>query len=165
MAEQTETGHALPAPASRHVVSRESLKLAVKRPEGRQRVVLLAEDDSRVREAIRLLIELQGCTVIEAGDGWQASAFASAYTGPIDLLVSDAVMPGMTGPAVCDLVRRQRPDLPALFVSGHAQDAVFPGGVLPARAAFLRKPFTPQEFAAAFEQLVPQLTEGPRRVA
>jgi CheY-like chemotaxis protein len=119
-------------------------------------VVLLAEDDDRVRDAIRLLIELQGCTVIEAADGWQASAFASCYSGHIDLLVSDAVMPGMTGPAVCDLVRRQRPDLPALFVSGHAQDVVFPGGVLPPAALFLRKPFTPQEFAIAFENLVPQ---------
>jgi CheY-like chemotaxis protein len=153
-----------PTPAAGRHLSRESLQLATRRPEGRQHVVLLAEDDSRVRDAIRLLIELQGCTVIEAADGWQAAAFASAYSGHIDLLVSDAVMPGMTGPAVCDLVRQTRPDLPALFVSGHAQDVVFPGGALPHTAAFLRKPFTPQEFALEFERLVPR-AEGPRRVA
>jgi two-component system, cell cycle sensor histidine kinase and response regulator CckA len=100
--------------------------------------------------------------VIEAADGWQAAAFASAYAGHIDLLVSDAVMPGMTGPAVYDLVRRQRPDLPAIFISGHPLDIVFPGGVLPTAAAFLQKPFTPQDFAATFAHLVPGLAIGPR---
>jgi CheY-like chemotaxis protein len=163
MVERPEATRALPPVVSRHTVSQESLELATRRPDGRQRVVLLAEDDTRVREAIRLLIELQGCTVIEAADGRQAAAFASAYSGPIDLLVSDAVMPGLTGPAVCDLVRRQRPDVPALFVSCHSQDVVFPGGILPAAAAFLRKPFTPSDFALAFERLVSS-TEGPRRV-
>jgi two-component system, cell cycle sensor histidine kinase and response regulator CckA len=165
MVDTTTTGKTQPASSGRPLVSRESLQLATRRPAGRQPVVLLAEDDARVREAIRLLIEMQGCTVIEAADGWQAAAFASAYSGPIDLLVSDAVMPGMTGPAVYDLVRRQRPDLPAIFVSGHPQDAVFPGGVLPPAAEFLHKPFTPQDFARAFATLVPGVALGPRRVA
>jgi CheY-like chemotaxis protein len=159
------TGKTPSASSGRPLVSRESLQLATRRPAVRQPVVLLAEDDARVREAIRLLIEMQGCTVIEAADGWQAAAFASAYAGPIDLLVSDAVMPGMTGPAVYDLVRRQRSDLPALFVSGHPREAVFPGGVLPPAAAFLHKPFTPQDFALAFAHLVPGEVIGPRLVA
>jgi CheY-like chemotaxis protein len=158
----TISGKTQPASSGRSLVSRESLQLATRRPAGRQPVVLLAEDDARVREAIRILIEMQGCTVIEAADGWQAAAFASAYAGHIDLLVSDAVMPGMTGPAVYDLVRRQRPDLPAIFISGHPLDIVFPGGVLPTAAAFLQKPFTPQDFAATFAHLVPGLAIGPR---
>lgn len=166
MADGTMSERALPPAAAigRHVVSPESLQLAARRPQGRQPVVLLAEDDAKVREAIRLLIELQGCTVIEAGDGWQAAAFASAFAGTIDLLVADAVMPGMTGPAVYDLVRRQRPDLPAIFVSAHPLDVVFPGGILPPSTTFLHKPFAPRDFAEAFEQLVPR-HEGPRRVA
>lgn len=163
MPDTTISGKTQPASSGgRSLVSRESLQLATLRPAGRQPVVLLAEDDSRVREAIRILIEMQGCTVIEAADGWQAAAFASAYAGPIDLLVSDAIMPGMTGPAVYDLVRRQRPELPALFISGHARDIVFPGGVLPPATAFLQKPFTPQDFAATFAQLVPAVAVGPR---
>jgi two-component system cell cycle sensor histidine kinase/response regulator CckA len=167
MADMTISAKTQPQPASsgRPLVSRESLQLATRRPAGRQPVVLLAEDDARVREAIRILIEMQGCTVIEAADGWQAAAFASAYAGPIDLLVSDAVMPGMTGPAVYDLVRRQRPELPALFISGHAREVVFPGGNLPPAAAFLQKPFTPQDFAATFAQLVPGVEVGQSRVA
>jgi CheY-like chemotaxis protein len=166
MVDTTISGKTQPASSGgRSLVSRESLQLATRRPAGRQPVVLLAEDDARVREAIRILIEMQGCTVIEAADGWQAAAFASAYAGPIDLLVSDAVMPGMTGPAVYDLVRRQRPELPALFISGHAREVVFPGGTLPPAAAFLQKPFTPQDFAATFAQLVPGVAIGPHLAA
>jgi CheY-like chemotaxis protein len=162
MPDTTISGKTQPASSGRTQVSRESLQLATQRVAGRRRVVLLAEDDDRVREAIRTVIEMQGCTVIEAADGWQAAAFASAYAGPIDLLVSDAVMPGMTGPAVYDLVRRQRPELPALFISGYPRDVVFPNGVLPPAAAFLQKPFTPQDFAGTFAQLVPGASAGPR---
>ena len=148
------------------VVSREQLQLANRRPAGRQPVVLLAEDNALVREAIRMLIEMQGCTVIEAADGSQALAFGSAYAGRIDLFVSDAMMPGLNGPEVFKMLRRQRPDLPALFVSGYAQERVFPNGSLPPGAAYLHKPFTPSDFAQAFEQLVLHGDrEGPRRVA
>jgi two-component system, cell cycle sensor histidine kinase and response regulator CckA len=148
------------------VVSPESLELANRRPAGRQPVVLLAEDNALVREAIRMLIEMQGCTVIEAKDGSQALAFGTAYAGPIDLFVSDAMMPGLNGPEVFKMLRHQRSDLPALFVSGYAQERVFPNGSLPSGAAFLHKPFSPGEFAKAFEHLVLQTAlQGPRRVA
>jgi two-component system, cell cycle sensor histidine kinase and response regulator CckA len=145
------------------VVSRESLALANRRPAGRQPVVLLAEDNALVREAIRMLIEMQGCTVIEAADGNQALAFGTAYAGRIDLFVSDAMMPGLSGPEVFKMLRRQRADLPGLFVSGYTVDRVFPNG-MPPGAAYLHKPFSPSEFADAFEQLVAQAI-GPRRVA
>jgi CheY-like chemotaxis protein len=155
------TSDALPS----RVLSRESLQLASRRPAGRQPVVLLAEDNALVREAIRMLIEMQGCTVIEAADGSQALAFGTAYAGRIDLFVSDAMMPGLNGPDVFTMLRRQRPDLPALFVSGYVQERVFPNG-LPAGAAYLHKPFTPTDFAQAFEQLVAKSDrQGPRRVA
>jgi two-component system cell cycle sensor histidine kinase/response regulator CckA len=153
------------------VVSRESFELANRdlahrRPADRQPVVLLAEDNALVREAIRMLIEMQGCTVIEAADGSQALAFGTAYAGRIDLFVSDAMMPGLSGPEVFTLLRRHHADLPALFVSGYDQERVFPKGSLPPGAAYLHKPFTPNDFAQAFEQLVLQVTrEGPRRVA
>jgi two-component system cell cycle sensor histidine kinase/response regulator CckA len=151
---------------SSRVVSPESLQLANRRPAGRQPVVLLAEDNALVREAIRMLIEMQGCTVIEAADGSQALAFGTAYAGRIDLFVSDAMMPGLNGPDVFKMLRRQRPDLPALFVSGYVQERVFPNSSLPTGAAYLHKPFTPTDFAQAFERLVAQTDrEGPRRVA
>jgi two-component system cell cycle sensor histidine kinase/response regulator CckA len=165
MLETTTPERPMAEPVHRRVVSRESLELANRRPvSGRQPVVLLAEDNALVREAIRMLIEMQGCTVIEAADGNQAVAFGTAYAGRIDLFVSDAMMPGLNGPEVFKIIRRERPDLPGLFVSGYAQERVFPNGSMPPGAAFLHKPFTPTEFARAFEQLVADY-QGPRRVA
>ncbi len=152
-----------PRSSARHVVSSESLHLATRRPAGRQSVVLLAEDDQQVREAIRMLIELQGCTVIEAADGSQAVAFATAFAGPIDLLVADVLMPGLPGPAVCDTIRRQRPNLPTLFVSACDPAEAFKGSAMPDTAAYLQKPFTPSQFAEVFERL--RGSDGPRRVA
>jgi two-component system cell cycle sensor histidine kinase/response regulator CckA len=163
MLDTTSPERPMPETVHRRVVTRESLELANRRPAaGRQPVVLLAEDNAQVREAIRMLIEMQGCTVIEAADGNQAVAFGTAYAGRIDLFVSDAMMPGLNGPDVFKMIRRDRPDLPGLFVSGYAQERVFPNGTLPSGAAFLHKPFTPSEFARAFEKLV---ADHERRVA
>lgn len=141
--------------ASGHAVSLESLRLATRRVGGRQPVVLLAEDDARGREALRMLIEMQGCTVIEAADGAQALAFGTTFAGQIDLFVSDAMMPGLTGPQVYEHLQKVRPDLPALFVSGYLEREVFPAGALPPGTAFLQKPFRPSDFAEAFERLAP----------
>jgi len=116
--------------------------------------VLLADDDPVVRQVIRLLLELQGDTVIEAEDGTQAVARAEAHAGPIHLLLTDVMMPGLTGPEVCDVIRQQRPDLPTLFISGYFPEAVFPDRRLPAHAAFLSKPFMPDELAEVVERLI-----------
>jgi two-component system, cell cycle sensor histidine kinase and response regulator CckA len=124
------------------------------RPGDRPRVVLLADDDPVVRQVVRLLIELQGDTVIEAGDGAQAVSCAAAHDGPIDLLLTDVMMPGLTGPQACDVIRQQRPDLPTLFISGYFPEAVFPNQQLPPRAAFLSKPFMPEELAETVDRLL-----------
>jgi two-component system, cell cycle sensor histidine kinase and response regulator CckA len=120
----------------------------------RPRVVLLADDDPVVRQVVRLLIELQGDTVLEAEDGAHAVASAAAHDGPIDLLLTDVMMPGLTGPQACDVIRQQRPDLPTLFISGYFPEAVFPDARLPPRAAFLSKPFMPDELAEVVDRLL-----------
>jgi CheY-like chemotaxis protein len=124
------------------------------RPDARPRVVLLADDDPIVRQVVRLLIELQGDTVLEAEDGAHAVASAAAHDGPIDLLLTDVMMPGLTGPQACDQIRQQRPGLPTLFISGYFPEAVFPDARLPPRAAFLSKPFMPEELAEVVDRLL-----------
>lgn len=131
-----------------------------RRPEG-PRVVLLADDDPVVRQVVRLLIELQGDTVIEAEDGAQAVSRAAAHDGPIDLLLTDVMMPGLTGPQVCDTIRQQRPDLPTLFISGYFPEAVFPDQRLPPNAAFLSKPFLPDELAESVDRLLAEPGQPP----
>jgi CheY-like chemotaxis protein len=125
-------------------------------------VVLLADDDPVVRQVLRLLIELQGDTVLEAEDGPQAVACASAHPGQIDLLLTDVMMPGLTGPQVCDVIRQERPNLPTLFISGYFPEAVFPDQRLPPHAAFLAKPFMPEELAEVVERLLRE-AGGPTR--
>jgi CheY-like chemotaxis protein len=135
-----------------------------RRPDG-PRVVLLADDDPVVRQVVRLLIELQGDTVIEAEDGAQAVSCAATHDGPIDLLLTDVMMPGLTGPQVCDTIRQQRPGLPTLFISGYFPEAVFPDQRLPPRAAFLSKPFMPDELAETVDRLLGEADEPPRPVS
>jgi CheY-like chemotaxis protein len=70
------------------------------------------------------------------------------------LLLTDVMMPGLTGPQACDVIRQQRPDLPTLFISGYFPEAVFPDARLPPRAAFLSKPFMPDELAEVVDRLL-----------
>jgi CheY-like chemotaxis protein len=126
-------------------------------------VVLLADDDPVVRQVVRLLIELQGDTVLEAEDGVKAVACAESHAGPIDLLLTDVMMPGLTGPQACDVIRRQRPNLPTLFISGFFPEAIFPDRRLPPRSAFLSKPFLPDELSEVVERLLSDVGKPPDR--
>jgi CheY-like chemotaxis protein len=112
------------------------------------RTILLVEDDPVVRHVVRLLLEL------EAKDGEEALIILSGYHGALDLLLTDVMMPGLSGADVCERVRAGRPGLPTLFISGFYPEAVFPDQRLPAGAAFLAKPFMPEELIEAVDELL-----------
>jgi two-component system, cell cycle sensor histidine kinase and response regulator CckA len=109
-----------------------------------------------MRDLMRLIIEMQGCTVIEAENGRHAVAFAEGLARRIDVLVMDAQLAALSGHAVCETVRRYHPRIPALFISGAVPEDVFPDQKLPRGTAFLPKPFTPSQFAEVFDKLVTQ---------
>ncbi len=104
--------------------------------------VLLAEDDPAVREVTAAMLAQRGYRVLRAPDGQAALEMARAHPGPIPLLVTDIVMPGMTGPELADALRRERAGLRTLFISGYTDDAVVRQGVLEAGMPYLQKPFT-----------------------
>jgi PAS domain S-box-containing protein len=104
--------------------------------------LLVVEDDEQVRGLTRMALETLGYTVLEAPGGPEAVHLAGAHAGPIDLLVTDVVMPGVSGREVAEAVRMGRPGVRVLFVSGYTDDAVIRHGVLTAEMAFLQKPFT-----------------------
>lgn len=104
--------------------------------------VLLVEDDDSVREVIRLILQSLGYSVLEARGGAEALELSASFRGPLDLLLTDVVMPGMNGREVAEAVDKQRPGVKVLYVSGYTDDAVVRHGVLRAEAAFLRKPLT-----------------------
>ena len=124
------------------------------------RRILLVEDDPVVRHVVRLLLELEGDTVLEAKDGEEALTLATAYEGTLDLLLTDVMMPGLSGAEVCDKVRLGRPGLPTLFISGFYPEAVFPEQKLPADSAFLAKPFMPEELMEAVDALFAKIAGG-----
>lgn len=118
------------------------------------RTILLVEDDPVVRHVVRLLLELEGDIVLEAKDGDDALTVLDGYTGALDLLLTDVMMPGLSGAEVCERVRLGRPGLPTLFISGFYPEAVFPDQRLPEDSAFLAKPFMPEELIDAVDELL-----------
>jgi two-component system, chemotaxis family, CheB/CheR fusion protein len=109
-------------------------------------VILLIEDEDAVRRLARVILEASGYVVYEAGNGREGLALCEAHQGPIDLLVTDVVMPELGGREVAERALKLRPDMRVLFVSGHTQDVLLKGGIQKG-AAFLQKPFTPAGLA------------------
>ncbi|MGH7506880.1 MAG: response regulator, partial [Longimicrobiales bacterium] len=110
--------------------------------------ILLVEDESAVRALTSRVLRKYGYTVIEAPSGDEAVQLARRHTGTIDLLVTDVVMPGMSGREVADRIRASRPDTRILFTSGYTPEAILQHRVVTEGAPFLAKPFTPASLAA-----------------
>jgi len=122
---------------------------AVAYPEAREGAgtVLLLEDQEEVRDVIASALDLHGYDVLEAGDGAAALELFSSHRDAIDLLVSDVVLPGeMDGIGMARLLRKSRPDLAVLLISGYAQEAIARSGSLPEWLSFMQKPFSMSGF-------------------
>jgi PAS domain S-box-containing protein len=109
--------------------------------------VLLAEDDSSLRILAREILGSQGYTVLDSGDVEDALRISENYGSAIHLLLTDVVMPRMSGRALADAVKHHRPDLKVLYMSGYTDDAIVQYGVLDPGTPFLHKPFTPGSLA------------------
>jgi len=104
--------------------------------------VLLVEDAAAVRSVIHEALARQGYTVLEAPNGADALGIAAGHPGPIHLLLTDVVMPGLSGRQLADQLALVRPDTKVLYTSGYTDDAVVRHGVLESGIAYLQKPFT-----------------------
>jgi len=104
--------------------------------------VLLAEDEGALRAIIREILEDGGYTVLEGATPDEALSVAHAHEGPIQLLLTDVVMPRMSGRELARQVAALRPDLKVLYMSGYTDEAVTHDGVLEPGAEFVQKPFT-----------------------
>jgi PAS domain S-box-containing protein len=127
-------------------------------PQGRE-TVLLAEDEEAVRSLARQVLQSGGYAVLEAGDGAQALSLAELHGGPIDLLVTDVVMPGLDGPGLVERLSALRPGLRVLYLSGYTDDGVVRHDVSQEAVHFLHKPFS----AAALSQKVREVLDSPPR--
>jgi signal transduction histidine kinase/CheY-like chemotaxis protein len=104
--------------------------------------ILLVEDEPAVRSVANAILASAGYRVILASGGAEAVTVGEAFDGPIDLLLTDVVMQGQSGPSVARRLRARRPDLKVLYTSGHAEELIAQKGVLRAGVHFLPKPFT-----------------------
>jgi len=104
--------------------------------------VLLVEDDRAVRQFARVVLGRAGYRVLEAENARQAEAIVRHRAGPINVLVSDLIMPGLSGPSLFARLSTERPGMKVLYISGYTDDAFIHQSGLPADVPFLQKPFT-----------------------
>ncbi len=109
--------------------------------------ILLVEDDAAVRELARQVLQTYGYNLLEAQDGYEALQLAASHSEPIQLLLTDVVMPGLNGKDLSSQLTQAQPDLRSLFMSGYPDEAIARHGVLDPSVAFLQKPFSPAALA------------------
>jgi two-component system cell cycle sensor histidine kinase/response regulator CckA len=131
-------------------VPRPSAKLIKKH----QAAVLLVEDESSLRNLTRNVLQERGYTVYEAADAFQALDIAKQSGIGIDLLLTDVIMPGMSGRALADALSNSRPETRVLYMSGYTDGEIATQGVLDAETSILRKPFTQDELIRRVEEVL-----------
>jgi CheY-like chemotaxis protein len=124
-------------------------------PRGKE-TVLLIEDEDTVRETSVRMLESLGYTVLAARNGGEALLVAEQYKGAIDLLLSDVVMPRLSGPRVARRLRKIRKDFKVLFTSGYAADTVADLDLETISGCFIQKPFTRETLGLAVRKILDQ---------
>ncbi len=119
-------------------------------------VVLLSEDDVNLRALTRDILQSDGYTILESRDTEDALRIAARPDTTIHLLLTDVVMPHMSGRALADAVKVVRPQVKVLYMSGYTDDAIVHHGVLDPGTAFLQKPFTPAALARKVRETLDQ---------
>jgi two-component system cell cycle sensor histidine kinase/response regulator CckA len=113
--------------------------------------ILLVEDEESVRQLVRETLEARGYLVLEAANGQDALTLAARHSGAIQLIITDVVMPGLSGHELVSQLLPVRPDIKALYLSGYAEDAI----TAPlAPKAFLQKPFTLQSLSRKVREVL-----------
>jgi PAS domain S-box-containing protein len=105
--------------------------------------ILLAEDEEMVRNLAQQILTMHGYTVLAAANAGEALFICREHQGPIQLLLTDVVMPGISGKELAEQVAKLRPDTRVLYMSGYTDQAIVHHGILDGDIAFLGKPFTP----------------------
>jgi PAS domain S-box-containing protein len=116
--------------------------------------VLIAEDESSVRALIARVLRERGYTVLEAPDGMEALRVARDCSGNIDLIVTDVVMPKLSGTELVSQLETTKPGIKALYLSGYTDSSIVHHGLLGPKVAFLQKPFTIERLARKVREVI-----------
>ena len=121
--------------------------------------ILVIEDEPGVRSLVREMLKQRGYTVLEARDGINAQVVSKGHFGPIDLLLTDVVMPQKSGPEAAKELLSDRPDMKVLYMSGYPDHPVFSHGPLDKGKLLLQKPFTPETLVLKVREILDMPTE------
>ena len=116
--------------------------------------ILLVENEYALRELMRRFLEGSGYAVLNARDGDEALSVATAHPTPIDLLLTDVVMPGMSGLELSQNLKKSRPGMPVLFMSGYSEEVLSRVGFMGPGEAFFQKPVTPARLYAKIREIL-----------
>jgi two-component system, cell cycle sensor histidine kinase and response regulator CckA len=144
----------LPRIEEEHVPAGREVRPDVQTLQHGTETVLLVEDEKGVRELAREYLEMTGYTVIQAENGHTALELAVQHSGTIDLLMTDVVMPGISGRELAERVKGIRPGVKVLYMSGYTDQAVVHHGILESDAVLLQKPFTLPTLAAKLREIL-----------
>ena len=146
-----------PRIADGHAAPGQEAPAPIPAPRGTE-TILVVEDVNAVRGVAREMLERTGYRVLEAANGDQALRVAAKHSGPIDLLLTDVVMPGISGRVLARQLAELRPQMRVLYMSGYTDDAVVNHGMLEPGIHYLQKPFTRDGLA----RKVHEVLRGPR---
>jgi len=124
-------------------------------PPSAPETILLVDDDKPLRDVTRKTLQQRGYMVLFAGDGEAALRVCKQHIDPIHLLLTDVVMPGMSGPTLAEHIVSLRPNIRILYTSGYTDAVTIPGGLCPG-VGFLVKPFTAEALAQKVREILDQ---------
>ncbi len=123
-------------------------------PVGGTETVLLVEDEEMVREFAKRVLTSSGYTVLEAGSGGEALIICEKHDGPIHLMLTDVVMPGMSGSELAERLAGIKSDMKVLYMSGYTENAIVHHGVLDSDKIFIQKPFTIESLTGKVREIL-----------
>jgi PAS domain S-box-containing protein len=145
-------------PAAEGSLSKQPERPLGEKVAGGTETILIAEDEPDLRELARIFLEGYGYKVLEAGNGEQAIQVADAFAGRIDLLLTDVIMPGMSGPQLAETLMGKRPQTKIVYMTGYTDDMVVQHKVLEPGVNLLQKPFGKIELAVKVRSALDNLT-------
>lgn len=117
--------------------------------------LLVVENEAAIKTLVQMALERHGYIVLTAESGGEALRLAASHNGPIDLLITDVVMPDLRGPELARRLVQERPSLITLFMSGYMNDALGDDALaLPVPVDFIQKPFSPSALAARVREML-----------
>ncbi len=122
--------------------------------------ILLVEDEEIVRNLACEILETYGYSVLTAANGSEGLRIGREFEGPIDLVITDVIMPLMSGREMAERLREIRPHIGVIFMSGFTDDAIVHHGVLDESMFFIQKPFSPDALGAMARQVLDQVSDN-----